>query len=154
MLLTILPATDAPAPNPRPPTALCASYRTKARHVSDHGVIAGMYAYRRPHSSGLELESILLPRLCICHDSVVAAGCDDGGGHRSLGVRNRGESELIMRALWRWNGGVAVLVLLVWVRVVSRWRRWRIRLLIRLLIRILVGWREGVVLLRWRSDNA
>jgi hypothetical protein len=158
MLLTILPATDAPAPKPRPPTALCASYRRKARYVSDHGVIAGMYAYSRPHASRLELESILLPRLGICHDSVVASRGDDGGSHRSLGIRNRCESELIMRALWRRNGGVAVLVLLIWVRVVSRWRRWCIRLLswllILLLIRVLVGWREGVVLLRWRSDKA
>lgn len=147
MLLTIFPATEAPVPKPRPPTALCASYRDQqiisviVRKTNRRRSIT----HSRTHASGLQLEAILFPRFRIRYDCIVATWSDDGGRHRAWSVRHRCESKLVMRGMWWWR--IAVLILLILVRVVSIRRRWRIGRLIRLLAWILVGWCKGILLM-------
>jgi hypothetical protein len=95
------------------------------------------YAYRRFHSSGLELKPILLPRFCIRNNSMCPAGSDGGGGHRSRSVRDRRQRRWVLRAVrWR-KRRVTSLILLIRVRIVASWSWLAVLLLITLRIEIL-----------------
>lgn len=123
------------------------------RYINDPIQRQAVHAYSRSHASGLQFEAVLFPRFCIRDDGVVTTRSHDSGRGCSLCIRHWSKRELILRSL-RWGeGSVAVLVLLIRVRVVSV-RRWRIRLLIWLLIWVLIGRRERIVLMRWRSYKA